>query len=236
MLNGPVGPDQDEVRATAAHVLGVLLRLLHPAMPFVTEHLWDAMGYGPDCSLIRAPWPARAVVQAPEVARTELDWVVRLVGEVRAVRAEMNVAPSALAPVLLRDAAPHTLARAEAWSEAIRRMARATELGPLAGPMPPGSAQAVLDEATVVIPLAGLIDLEAERARLEKDRAKALGEAREDRPQARQCRLRPPRPARNGRRDPRAPRRLRAGSRPPRRRHRPHHAGAGRMIRGNTPC
>ncbi|HYZ61600.1 MAG TPA: valine--tRNA ligase, partial [Acetobacteraceae bacterium] len=98
-------------------------------------------------------------------------------GEVRSVRTEMHVAPSALAPILLRDASPDTLARAQAWSEAIRRMGRATEIGRLEGALPPGSAQAVLDEATVVIPLAGLIDVEAERARLDKDRAKALDEA-----------------------------------------------------------
>ncbi|MDP9095196.1 MAG: valine--tRNA ligase, partial [Pseudomonadota bacterium] len=177
VLNGPDGDDKDEVRATAAHVLGVLLRLLHPAMPFVTEHLWSEMGFGAPCSLIRTRWPQPFAVHDPADARDELDWVVRLVGEVRAVRAEMNVPPSALAPVLLRDARPQTLARAQTWSEAIRRMARADRVGPLEGALPPGSAQAVVDEATVVIPLAGLIDLAAERARLERDRGKALGEA-----------------------------------------------------------
>ena len=177
VLNGPDGADKDEIRATAAYSLGVLLRLMHPAMPFVTEHLWDEMGYGAAFSLIRTAWPSPAPVLDAEAARTELDWVVRLVGEVRAVRAEMNVAPSALAPILLRDASPATIARAERWSEAIRRMGRATEIGPLLGPLPSGSAQAVVDEATVVIPLAGLIDLGAERARLEKDRGRALGEA-----------------------------------------------------------
>ena len=177
VLNGPDGAEKDEVRATAAHTLGVLLRLLHPAMPFVTEHLWGEMGFGAAGSLIRTAWPLPSPVADAAAARDELDWVVRLVGEVRAVRAEMNVPPSALAPVLLRDARPETLARAAAWSEAIRRMARASEIGALEGVMPKGSAQAVVDEATVVIPLAGLIDLEAERKRLEKDRAKALAEA-----------------------------------------------------------
>ena len=177
VLNGPDSAEKEEVRATAAHVFGLLLRLLHPAMPFVTEHLWHEMGYGAPNSLIRTAWPAPAAIHDPAAARAELDWVVRLVGEVRAVRAEMNVAPSALAPVLLRDAAPETLARAGRWSEAIRRMGRATGIGPLEGPLPQGSAQAVIDEATIVIPLAGLIDLAAERARLEKDRGKALGEA-----------------------------------------------------------
>ena len=177
VLNGPDGAEKDEVRATAAHTLGVLLRLLHPAMPFVTEHLWGEMGFGAAGSLIRTAWPLPSPVADAAAARNELDWVVRLVGEVRAVRAEMNVPPSALAPVLLRDARPETLARAAAWSEAIRRMARASEIGALEGAMPTGSAQAVVDEATVVIPLAGLIDLDAERRRLEKDRAKALAEA-----------------------------------------------------------
>ena len=177
VLNGPDGAEKDEVRATAAHTLGVLLRLLHPAMPFVTEHLWAEMGFGAAGSLIRTAWPLPSPVADAAAARDELDWVVRLVGEVRAVRAEMNVPPSALAPVLLRDARPDTLARAAAWSEAIRRMARASEIGALEGAMPKGSAQAVVDEATVVIPLAGLIDLDAERKRLEKDRAKALAEA-----------------------------------------------------------
>ena len=61
--------------------------------------------------------------------------------------------------------------------EAIRRVARAAEVSALSGPMPGGSAQAVLDEATLVIPLAGLIDVAAERARLGKERAKTAGEA-----------------------------------------------------------
>jgi valyl-tRNA synthetase len=165
-----------EVRRTAAHVLGIILRLLHPAMPFVTEELWDRFGYGPEFSLIRAPWPEPFAVPGAAEARSELDWLVRLIGEVRTVRAEMNVPPSVLAPVLLKDAAPESLARGARWLEAIGRMARAREFGPLAGDVPAGSAQAVLDEATVVIPLAGLIDLAAERARLMKERDKAQRE------------------------------------------------------------
>ncbi len=176
ILNGPAA-DATELRATAAHVLGVILRLLHPAMPFVTEHLWDELGYGAPCSLIRAPWPQPVPVHEPEAARAELDWLVRLVGEVRTVRSEMNVPPSSLAPILLRDAAPATLARAQAWSEVIGRMARASQIGPLTDGLPPGSAQVVVDEATVVLPLMGLIDLDAERTRLDKDRTKAGAEA-----------------------------------------------------------
>jgi valyl-tRNA synthetase len=113
-----------------------------------------------------------------EAAREELDWVVRLIGLVRSVRTEMNVPPSTPAPVLLRDAAPETMARAERWIEAIRRLARASEVRALDGALPKGSAQAVLDEATVVLPLEGLIDLAAEQKRLTGARDKAAAEAR----------------------------------------------------------
>ena len=166
-----------ELRATAAHVLGVLLRLLHPAIPFVTEELWDHFGYGAPCSLIRAAWPTTAPVADAAAAREELDWVVRLVGAVRSVRTAMNVPPGAQVPILLRDAAPGTLARAERWIEPIRRLARGLEVKALAGEMPKGAAQAVVDEATVVLPLAGTIDLDAERVRLTRERDKAAGEA-----------------------------------------------------------
>ena len=167
------GDEAVEVKRTAAFVQGILLRLLHPCMPYVTEELWAAFGYGAESSLIRTAWPVAFAVPGAEAARAELDWVVRLISEVRAVRAEMNVAPSIKAPVLLRDAAPETLARGARWIEAIARMARASEIGPAMGEIGRGSAQIVLDEATIIIPLLGLIDLDAERARLLKDRARA---------------------------------------------------------------
>ena len=166
-----------EVRGTAAHVLGIILRLLHPAMPFVTEELWDRFGYGEPGGLIRAAWPGHVAVAGAGEAAAELDWVVRLIGEIRTVRAEMNVPAATMTPVLLRDAFAETLDRASRWIEPIRRLARVSEIRPLEGPMPAGSAQAVLGEATLVLPLAGVIDLAAERARLGRDRDRAAAEA-----------------------------------------------------------
>jgi valyl-tRNA synthetase len=173
VLLGEDGPEKQELRATAAYVLGVILRLLHPATPFVTEALWDGFGYGAPRSLIRATWPAPVAVTGAAEARAEIDWVIRFVTAVRTVRAEMNVPPSVKTPVLLRDAAPVTLQRAVAWADAASRLARVSSVEPAAGRAPSGSAQIVLDEATLILPLADLIDLSAERTRLERECARA---------------------------------------------------------------
>ncbi|MCB8879467.1 valine--tRNA ligase [Acidisoma cellulosilytica] len=170
-------PEAAEVRAVAAHVLGIILKLLHPAMPYVTEVLWGEFGFGAEGTLIKANWPEAVAVPEAAAARAELDWVVGLITEVRAVRSEMRVAPSVLAPILLKDASAEELGRAARWIDPIRRMGRASEVSPLAGEVPKGSAQAILGSVTIAIPLADLIDLSAERARLEKERAKALDEA-----------------------------------------------------------
>jgi len=177
-LADTASPGASEVRGTAAYVLGIILRLLHPAMPFVTEELWDRFGYGEAFSLIRSSWPEPLAVPGAAAARLELDWVVRLISEVRSVRTEMNVPPGMLAPILLRDATSETLARGQRWMEPIRRLARASELKKLDGEMPKGSAQAVLDEATVILPLVGLIDLAAEQTRLRKERDRHAVEVR----------------------------------------------------------
>jgi valyl-tRNA synthetase len=176
VLNGPDGADKDEVKATAAHVLGVILRMLHPVMPFITEELWHRMGYGAEGSLIRSPWPEAMPVADAAEARAELDWVVRLISEIRTVRSEMNVAPSITVPLLMAGARPESLARAERWADAIHRMGRASEIRALSGDPPKGVVQAVLDETTLMLPLADVIDFAAERARLAKERTRIEGE------------------------------------------------------------
>jgi valyl-tRNA synthetase len=152
--------------------------MLHPAVPFVTEELWDRFGYGEVCSLIGTAWPAAHKVTGADEARGELDWVVRLIGLVRSVRNEMNVPPSKPSPVLLRDAPAGAMGLVDRWMEAIRRLARASEVRLLEGDVPRNSAQAVLDETTVVLPLEGLIDLDAERARLSKEMDKLAADAK----------------------------------------------------------
>ena len=170
---GFAGEDAAEIRDTAAYVLGVLLRLMHPLIPYVTEELWDHFGYGEAFSLISAAWPEPVNVTGETEATEAVNWLIALISEIRSIRSEMNVPPSVKSPVYLQDASAETLARAEQNFEAISRLARASEIGPLNGAVPKNAAQAVLGEATIILPLEGLIDLEAEKKRLQGALTKA---------------------------------------------------------------
>ena len=169
VLNGPDGGPKEETRATAAWVLDQLLHMLHPIMPFITEELWEEMGEGRASSLIAATWPEFDDTWRQEGAEAEIDWVVRLISLIRAVRAEMNVPAGARTGLLLKDAGETTLARVEDHRDIISTLARVDAIGPLDGAVPEGSVQAVLDEATLVLPLAGVTDIAKEKVRLEKE-------------------------------------------------------------------
>ncbi|MEK9671265.1 MAG: valine--tRNA ligase [Rhodospirillaceae bacterium] len=160
-----------ETRATAAWVLDQIVILLHPIMPFITEELWQTRGNraGP---LITTRWPEYGAGLANAAANQEMDWVVRLISQVRAVRAEMNVPPAAKIPLLLKDAGEGARAALETHKDLIVRLARLDSAELLAGTMPQGAVQDVLDEATLILPIAGAIDLGAEKSRLEKEIAK----------------------------------------------------------------
>ncbi len=154
----------EETRAVAGWVLDQILVLLHPFMPFITEELWHAMGTR-DHDLIVAQWPmADARALDPEAER-EIDWLIRLVSEIRAARTELNVPPGARLPMHVRDAHEDTQARLVRQASALARLARVEAAE---GDATGGAAQVVVDEATFVLPLEGVIDLDAERQRLTK--------------------------------------------------------------------
>jgi valyl-tRNA synthetase len=166
-----------ETRACTAWVLGQLLHLLHPFMPYITEELWPQLGEANTKLLIGEPWPDFSKIAIDAEAGADLDWVIRLVSEIRTLRAEMNVPPGAQIPIMLRDANARTQARLQAYGDLIRRLARIDRIDPVVGDGPKGAAQIVIDEVTVLLPLAGIIDVDKERARLKKDFDKAAGEA-----------------------------------------------------------
>jgi valyl-tRNA synthetase len=170
LLTGPDGPAKDETRATAAWALDEILRLLHPFMPFITEELWAVMpGPRHDALLALSAWPAHAGLD-DAAAESEIGWVVDLVTAIRSVRAEMNV--NAQFPLVLVGASSETKARAERWSEFVKRLARLGDIT-FADAAPAGSVQLLVRGETAALPLKGVIDLGAERARLDKEIAKA---------------------------------------------------------------
>ncbi|MFC3581452.1 valine--tRNA ligase [Sphingomonas hylomeconis] len=159
------GPEADETRAVAGWVLDQLLVLLHPFMPFITEELWSKMGPR-DSDLIVAKWPMADARAIDPAAAQEVDWLISLVSDIRAARVELNVSPGAKLPMHVRGAGELTQGRLARNAAVLSRLARVDLAeGDFAGQ---GGIQVVADEATFVIPLDGVIDLDAEKARLTK--------------------------------------------------------------------
>ncbi|MYF85105.1 MAG: valine--tRNA ligase, partial [Rhodospirillaceae bacterium] len=163
-----------ETRATALWTLHKALTMLHPFMPFLTEELWEQTGR--DSSLlIAADWPAIDGALVDGAADGELGWLVEIVSRIRAVRGEMNVPPGAKIPLILKGASAGTRDRVAAHRALIDRLARLSDIR-FGDAVPPGSIQDVVGEATVVLPLADVIDLDREKARLRKEIGRADGE------------------------------------------------------------
>jgi valyl-tRNA synthetase len=167
------GQLDDETRAIAGWAFDQILVMLHPFMPFITEELWHAMGTRTG-ELIVATWPV-VDVAGDDAASAEIDWLIRLVSAVRAARTELNIPPGAKLKAFARDVADGTRARLAAQAPAIARLARIEDIS-FDAPGEGGAAQIVVDEATFVLPLEGVIDLAAEKARLAKAREAAIKE------------------------------------------------------------
>ena len=165
---------QAETRAATGWVLDQILHLLHPFAPFVTEELWENLapeGSQRQGPLITAAWPSLGAGLAHAEARAEMDWVVRLISEIRAVRAEMNVPAAARITMNLRGASEQSARRLDTHREVIVRLARLSG-AEISDDIPKDAAQGIVDEATVILPLGGVIDVEQERSRLVREIAK----------------------------------------------------------------
>ncbi|MBL1256700.1 valine--tRNA ligase [Methylocystis sp. Sn-Cys] len=177
LLTGPDGAEKDETRATTAFVLDQIYALLHPFMPFITEALWAIKGAeGParDSLLVLAQWPSLEGLDDAE-AESEIGWVVDLISEIRSLRAEMNLNVETELLLIGADAGLQT--RATRWEETIRKLARQSKIG-FAEAAPKSSAQIIVRGGVVAIPLEGVIDLGAEKARLAKEIGKLEGEVK----------------------------------------------------------
>jgi len=160
-----------ETRAMTAWTLDQTLKLLHPVMPFITEELWAELGKeGParETLLIGAEWPVLPDGFIEASAEAEIGWLVDLVGEIRGLRAEINVPPSAKPPLAFVAPDAATAERIARHRDLILTLGRVSEVGS-ADATPTGAVTFVSGGSTAALSLAGIIDLTAERARLEKE-------------------------------------------------------------------
>ncbi len=160
------GAAAEETRAAMGWALDQILLMLHPITPFVTEALWGERAK----PLVHGDWPAYGAELIDEAAAAEIDWTIRLIEEIRSVRSEMGVNPGAKLPLHVLEAEPAARARLDANAALIARLARIE--GMAEGPAQ-GAATIALPGAVLALPLAGVIDVATERARLSKAAQKA---------------------------------------------------------------
>jgi valyl-tRNA synthetase len=165
----------DETRAVAGWALDQILVMLHPFMPFITEELWSKMG-AREYELIVAKWPMADARALDPSAAQEIDWLIRLVSEIRAARTEVNVPPGATINVWSYGAGKATRERLLNNVAFLNRLARAQGFSNVSSPTTNG-IQVVVDETTFFLEVSDVIDLDAERARL----AKAIAAAEKER-------------------------------------------------------
>jgi len=165
-------------RNTLVTVLEALLRLLHPVIPFITEAIWTSVkphaGVGDDIEfLVQRSWPGRDGFPRDAAATAELDWVKDFITGLRRIRAEMDIAPGKPLPVLVKNWTEMDQERFERHRRLLEFLAKPESVTWLdAADEAPESAMALVDEMQLLIPLAGLIDKDAELARLDKEIAK----------------------------------------------------------------
>lgn len=180
-LNGADAEDANSTRHTLLYVLEALLRLLHPLTPFVTEQLWrqvaPRLGITEDTISLR-PYPT-AEEFAGDFARAEADveWLKSMVNALRRVRSELNVPPSKLVPLLLQGGTGDDRARMTRFTSSLSFLLKLERIEWLAnGSDTPPAAAAIVGDLTLLVPLEGLVDLGAERARLDKEIARVESE------------------------------------------------------------
>ena len=163
-----------ETQTTLAWVLEQSMTLLHPIMPFITEELWGITGTR-DTMLVHQDWPSYGLELIDEAATIEISWAISLIDAIRSARAQMNVPAGAKVPLVqVQNDAAGSAALAANMAQ-IQQMARITEVT-IAAEMPKGAITVSAPHATFGLPLADIIDVASEKARLEKNMRKLAKE------------------------------------------------------------
>src|SRR5437667_6393989 len=131
ILQGEDADERAETQATTAWVLGRIVHLLHPVMPFITEELWGQFGGEKAGKLMLSPWPELAPDLHDPAAAAEMEWVVAAISAIRAIRTEVNVPAGARVPLLVKDADAAAIVRLERHREHFLRLARVEDITPV---------------------------------------------------------------------------------------------------------
>ncbi len=175
VLMGDDEAARTETRATTAWVMDQILHLLHPVIPFITEELYQQLDANRASNLILSTWPELGGNLIDDNATARMDWVVRVVTAIRAARAEMNVPAGARVALQYFGASDQTRGFVDDHRDLVMRLARLESMD-AADKIAKGALQIIVDETTFVLPLSGVIDLDAEQARLQKEIARLEGE------------------------------------------------------------
>jgi valyl-tRNA synthetase len=171
---------QRGTRRTLIDTLEIILRLLHPLMPFITEEIWQqvAARAGADGeTIMRCPYPQPDADASDDDAVADIEWVKQFILGIRQIRGEMDISPGKELPVLLQHASQSDRERASQHRLLLQRVGRVERVDLLDGDgEPPASATALLGDMRMLVPMKGLIDVAAERARLDKQLARTRAE------------------------------------------------------------
>jgi valyl-tRNA synthetase len=167
------GADQLSTRRTLIVVLEQSLRMLHPFMPFLTEEIWQTVsplvGRHED-SIMLAPWPDREPALVDEESENEIEWLKQIIVGIRTIRSESNIPPATELPVFIGNAANLDRERFKRNEAYLGRLAKVSAITILTGDeQPPVSLMALCGDLEIRVPMAGVIDIEAELARLDKE-------------------------------------------------------------------
>lgn len=179
--NAPI-ERQRGTRRTLVRVLEVILRLAHPFMPFITEEIWQrikAQAGVQGETLMLQPWPVANESRIDAAAEGDIEWVKQLMLGVRQIRGEMKISMAKRIDIIVANASAEDLRRLADFEPLLSKLAKLESVRVLAaGEEAPMSATTLVGEMEVLVPMAGLIDKDAELARLDKEVARLEGEVK----------------------------------------------------------
>jgi len=161
---------------TLVELLESLLRLIHPLMPFISEEIWQQVapraGIASETIMLR-PYPEVDSASDYGDAVADIEWVRQFILGIRQIRGEMDISPGKRLPVLLQHSDDSDRHRADTYASLLQGVGRIESISLLDdGKEPPAAATALLGDLRLLVPMKGVIDVDAERARLEKQLGK----------------------------------------------------------------